>query len=637
MLLKDFLLSSLFDIETTKGFDKNKLNFTPDGKCDFIGRTTLNWGVQGTLNELKTKPNPKNVFSLIQVGETSALWREREWYASQNLFILKPKYKGVIDNFLYFQGCINKQMTVYGKDYGSYPTLKKLNDTVISLPTLTNPDNSPVIDPEHKYHPEGYIPDWEYMQDYIKELEQDYIRELERHNVKELEQYLIAAGLNDYELTDEDREVLEKINERLKNFRVGDLFDIHPTNAYKMNNEALKKVKGNNIILSNSSINNGVGGYCGRDNTEKGNIITFSDTTTGSDTMFYQSKDFIGYPHVQGMYPYDKEHWKEKQCLYFISAMRKAAGTGWSYSTKFTRKLVTEMKPLIPIKLSADNSPIIDPAHQYHPEGYVPDWEYMEKYIKVIEKLVIKDAVKYKDEMIGKMKEIIKEGKNTNITQLKYKDVILLKAKNIIEEIAGYTNPNDGKYINCFRHISFSIEDLMCLNDYVNEMGFNTTINKINELYESVKTIILNMCEKCFEETENTKYFKFVRDIVNHPDGISSKKYLDDNIYKEYINTNENKIILKDISYDVKNRGYLMFPSTSKRIFNKKYKDEFGLIIDLVNPKFIMLVCPYDKLFDCILDLMSQLKINYISLDDTTLEWGDDEDKMEPKNDQQFY
>ena len=61
----------------------------------------------------------------------------------------------------------------------------------------------------------------------------------------------------------------------------------------------------------------------------------------------------------------------------------------------------------LPIQLSADNSPVIDPTHKYHPEGYVPDWEYMEKYIRAIEKLVIKDVVKYKDGMIEKMKEVI--------------------------------------------------------------------------------------------------------------------------------------------------------------------------------------------------------------------------------------
>lgn len=43
-------------------------------------------------------------------------------------------------------------------------------------------------------------PDWDYMQERIAELEQE--------RIAELEQYLIAAGLNDYTLTDEDLEVL---------------------------------------------------------------------------------------------------------------------------------------------------------------------------------------------------------------------------------------------------------------------------------------------------------------------------------------------------------------------------------------------------------------------------------------------
>ena len=42
--------------------------------------------------------------------------------------------------------------------------------------------------------------DWDYMQERIAELEQE--------RIAELEQYLIATGLNDYELTDEDKEIL---------------------------------------------------------------------------------------------------------------------------------------------------------------------------------------------------------------------------------------------------------------------------------------------------------------------------------------------------------------------------------------------------------------------------------------------
>ena len=50
--------------------------------------------------------------------------------------------------------------------------------------------------------------DWDYMEERITELEQERITELEQERITELEQYLIAAGLNDYELTDEDKEIL---------------------------------------------------------------------------------------------------------------------------------------------------------------------------------------------------------------------------------------------------------------------------------------------------------------------------------------------------------------------------------------------------------------------------------------------
>jgi hypothetical protein len=41
------------------------------------------------------------------------------------------------------------------------------------------------------------------------------------------------------------------------------------------------------------------------------------------------------------------------------------------------------------------------------PDG-TPDFDYMERYIRAIEKLVIADVVKYKNEIIEKTKEVIK-------------------------------------------------------------------------------------------------------------------------------------------------------------------------------------------------------------------------------------
>lgn len=172
-----------------------------------------------------------------------------------------------------------------------------------------------------------------------------------------------------------------------KKFRIGDLFDIHPTKAYKLNNYELFATQGVTPVLSNSSSDNGIGGYCGLEPTEEGKIITFSDTTTGADTMFYQSKPFIGYPHVQGMYPHNYKVWNEKRYLYVISSIRKASGSGWSYAVKFNRALVCELMVELPVIESSD------PNHEYTVDDI--DWQYMEDRIKELEEDRIKELEAY--------------------------------------------------------------------------------------------------------------------------------------------------------------------------------------------------------------------------------------------------
>ncbi|MBR5227957.1 MAG: restriction endonuclease subunit S [Clostridia bacterium] len=155
-----------------------------------------------------------------------------------------------------------------------------------------------------------------------------------------------------------------------KEFKIGDLFDIHPTKAYKMNNSSLLVEDGINPVVVNSCYNNGIGGYTNYDCTEEGNIITFSDTTS-ADSIFYQKDNFVGYPHVQGMYPIGKykDKWSEYSYLFFITLFReKAINLNYDYVNKFTRESAKEIK----IKLPVDNNDN-------------PDWNYMERYMKKIE------------------------------------------------------------------------------------------------------------------------------------------------------------------------------------------------------------------------------------------------------------
>lgn len=161
-------------------------------------------------------------------------------------------------------------------------------------------------------------------------------------------------------------------------FQVGKLFDIHPTKSYKMSNAELFD-GGSSLVLANSSYNNGIGGTSSLPTTEKGGMITFSDTVD-ANTIFYQENDFIGYSHVQGLYPIGeyKDMWSRESLLFFASSFRKTAlSKGFDYGNKFRRDIASTLFVKLPIDSERN-----------------PDWNYMEEYIKDIETRVCDKILK---------------------------------------------------------------------------------------------------------------------------------------------------------------------------------------------------------------------------------------------------
>ncbi|WP_082807818.1 restriction endonuclease subunit S [Helicobacter himalayensis] len=135
-----------------------------------------------------------------------------------------------------------------------------------------------------------------------------------------------------------------------REFKIGDLFEIKPTKAYKMTNATLFETSGDVPVVTNSSANNGISGYVSLEPTEKGNTITYSDTTT-SEGIFYQPRDFVGYSHVQGLYPLQfKESWNRYTLLYFVGVFRKSSFGRFDYGNKFNRNIAKEMKVILPTK-----------------------------------------------------------------------------------------------------------------------------------------------------------------------------------------------------------------------------------------------------------------------------------------------
>ncbi len=162
-------------------------------------------------------------------------------------------------------------------------------------------------------------------------------------------------------------------------FKIGELFDIHPTKAYKLTNSKLFCKNGKVPVVTNTSDNYGRSGFSNLNPTEH-DIITFSDTGTKSpESFFFQEGEFIGYAHVQGMYPYSTK-WKKKQLIYLTTILRKKTQGLYDYSTKMTRDIISNLE----IEL-----PVIDGTTDQI------DYDYMESYISKIEQECISELDTY--------------------------------------------------------------------------------------------------------------------------------------------------------------------------------------------------------------------------------------------------
>ena len=386
---KEFRIGDLF-IASNGNVDIQKRDINGQG-CYVVSSGTENHGIIGKT-DIGAKLFPAGTITIDMFGNVFYRDHSYKMVTHARVFSLSLQDLEYIDPELGI--FIVSTMSYLSKlfSFTNMATFEKVKDLTILLPMTKSGK-----------------PDFNYMRKIIQELEMDRVEELDR--------YMKVTGLNHLGISKEEWNDLQ--HPMTKQFLVEHLFDIHPTNAYKKNNAELFVNPGHTPVLSNSSMNNGISGYSYLEPLEDGGVITFSDTTTGADTMFYQSAPFIGYAHVQGMYPLDPAKWKEEQCLYFISAMKKAAGKGWSYANKFNRKLVAKMMPELPVQVDESGNPVIERlkdgkvSYTYHEKGYIPDWNYMERYIRAVQKLVITDAVQYKDEVIKQSSNLVgyqKEG-----------------------------------------------------------------------------------------------------------------------------------------------------------------------------------------------------------------------------------
>lgn len=330
---KRFYLGRLFDIK--------KVNVSPlkIRKLDaiYIGAIDSNSGV---ANHIGQKPiHEGNTISLSYNGSVGeAFYQADPYWATDDVNALYSKYEGFNEFIGLFMVATIRQEK-YRFSYGRKWTLENMNNTDICLPIRYNSDGSPFIDSTNFYSDEGYVPDWQFMENYIKSL----------HYKPLTTKHTTALKLN---------------KDRWQEFEFGRLVkSIYKAHAYTKDDLTEQNVKldstlryitrtaednGCELIVKNEAIS-----Y-----VEEGNAITIGDTTA---TCFYQEEKFVTGDHMIVV----RANWLNTYTGLFIVTLLNNEQYRYSYGRAFLMDRLKETVLKLPICRNNDGLPIIDEAKRF--------------------------------------------------------------------------------------------------------------------------------------------------------------------------------------------------------------------------------------------------------------------------------
>ena len=420
---KEFVLADIAKLENGNKLDKNKMT-RKSPSINFVSRTAMNNGISDYVDKIEDlEPYPAGCITLAFGGSVgSCFLQDKPFYTGQNVGVITLSNDVTTEMKLYFITALEKKCKSYFHAFGNEINKHFKTDLTVSLPVTDNDDI-----------------DWQYMQERIVKLEQEHIAKLEQERITELDAYLKTTGLDSYELTEEDKHILnsEVVNKSAKEearkssaapaegkwqkeareFLMEDLFKkeklgwIADRKFNKLKDVSKEQTPEFDLPLVNAKDGNNGIMYYGRSSDFSyvdGGIDIVSNGAVSTGNVYPQ-------PHKIGVL-FDayivnlKNGMKNEELLCYLSAaIKKSIKPRYGYSDKAVWNKVKNRRICLPIQTDDSGKPVIDAGKTYSPNGYIPDWDYMEKYIKATEKEIIKEVVLYKDKVIEKAKEIAGE------------------------------------------------------------------------------------------------------------------------------------------------------------------------------------------------------------------------------------
>jgi hypothetical protein len=365
----EYKLGDLFDIKNTLSFNTDML--TDGNEYDYITRTSLNQGILQTTGFVNDENiNNAGTWSLGLL-QMDFFYRNKPWYAGQFVRKIIPKIEIPQNATLYFTTVLNKLKPILLS-----VLVRNVDETFLNT-TINLPINA-----KNKI-------DFEFMESFIAELEAERVAELEAERVAELSAYLKVSGLDNYELSVEEQNALQEYETLdFSEFDITEIFEIK--NTSNILSTQIKENSGNTPYLCASSENNGVSSYITYDKRylEKGNCIFIGGKTF---VVSYQENDFFSNDsHNLALYLRNCDKSKLKH-FYIATCLFKSLSHKYSWGNSISKTKIKNDKISLPIK-----------------DGK-PNYDVMELLISAVQKLVIKDVVKYSDAKISATKQVIQE------------------------------------------------------------------------------------------------------------------------------------------------------------------------------------------------------------------------------------
>ncbi len=338
---KPFRIDAIFDIYTGGDLIMGEID---EGEIPIASNSSENNNIAAYTDYI---PNRKlfdhtKSISIADRGKFWAFIQPKDFYLATRVKGLVCKDYNILSSYqmAFIVSVINQESFKFSYGRNCCANLPNIE---ISLPIKRNSDGKPFIDSTYIYSQEGFIPDWDYMEEFMKSL---HHKPLTTKNNK--------SQVPDLKI------------DKWKEFRFGDLItDIYKAKAINKDDLSEATDSDNAIrYITRTGDNNGCELLADIKDVdykfiEKGNAISIGDTTA---TCFYQKEDFITGDH---MVVVRADSWlNERTALYIVTILNNEQFK-YSYGRAF---LMDRIKDTM-IKLPTDS------------DGK-PDWQFMEDYIK---------------------------------------------------------------------------------------------------------------------------------------------------------------------------------------------------------------------------------------------------------------